>query len=201
MLHEIITTQIPQTLLSLNPNRSMNFTRRFFPFICGAVLMGCAPVLVEENTPETPAPPTVSTPSPNPTTTFQGQILPITATAKVESLGKIFELEVAETSEQQRLGLMYRETLADDRGMLFEFEPARPVSFWMKNCRMNLDMIFIKDGVVQSIAKDVPPCESEPCPTYGTPKEIDQVIEIRGGLSDEIGIKEGDEITVTFTES
>ena len=179
----------------------MNFTRRFFPFICGAVLLGCAPVSVEGTNPEPPTPQTVEISNTPDQTTFQGQILPITATAKVESLDKLFELEVAATAEQQRLGLMYREELADNRGMLFEFEPARPVSFWMKNCRMNLDMLFLKDGVVQSIAKDVPPCESEPCPTYGTPKEIDQVIEIRGGLSDEIGIKEGDEITVTFTES
>jgi uncharacterized membrane protein (UPF0127 family) len=179
----------------------MNFNHRFLSFICGAVLIGCAPAPVEGTNPETSAPPTVET-SENPEQTpFQGQILPITATAKVESLGKLFELEVAATAEQQQLGLMYRETLADDRGMLFEFEPARPVSFWMKNCRMSLDMLFLKDGVVQSIAKNAPPCESEPCPTYGTPKEIDQVIEIRGGLSDEIGIKEGDKITVTFIES
>ncbi|NJN71664.1 MAG: DUF192 domain-containing protein [Limnothrix sp. RL_2_0] len=176
----------------------MNFNHRFLSCICGLALIGCTPLPVEETNPETTTPSTATVSS---ETTFKGQILPITATAKVKSLGKVFNLEVADTAEKQRIGLMYREELADDRGMLFEFDPARPVSFWMKNCLINLDMIFLKDGVVQSIAKDVPPCESEPCPTYGTPKDIDQVIEIRGGLSDEIGIKEGHEITVTFIES
>lgn len=76
---------------------------------------------------------------------------------------------------------MYREFLPDNRGMLFEFDPARPVSFWMKNCLINLDMIFLREGVVQAIAHDVPPCENDPCPTYGPPTtvNIDQVIEIR----------------------
>jgi hypothetical protein len=128
---------------------------------------------------------------------FQGQILPITATAKILSTGKVFNLEVAVTPEQQQLGLMYRQSLPDDRGMLFEFNPPRPVSFWMKNCLMNLDMLFLRDGVIQAIAHDVPPCVTSPCPTYGTPAAIDQVIEIRGGLANEIGLKEGEKIIVT----
>ncbi len=174
---------------------------RLLPLICGMLLIGCVPFPTDGVDPgTTPTTPPTETTSPTPSTP-QGQVLPITATAKVESSGKIFALEVAETQEQQQMGLMYRESLPDNRGMLFEFDPARPVSFWMKNCLINLDIIFLKDGVVQTIARDVPPCENDPCPTYGTPAEIDQVIEIRGGLSDEIGLTEGDEITVTFKDS
>ncbi|MGB2923856.1 MAG: DUF192 domain-containing protein [Limnothrix sp.] len=181
----------------------MNITRYFLPLMCGVTLIACAPAPVERVDPNPVATPSEISPSTtsNETTNFKGQILPITATAKIKSLDKSFALEVADTAAKQQLGLMYREELADDRGMLFEFDPARPVSFWMKNCLINLDMIFLRDGVVQSIARDVPPCTSDPCPSYGTPKEIDQVIEIRGGLAEEIGLTEGDEIVVTFTES
>lgn len=150
-----------------------------------------------------PIPPEVSSPptTPSTTTTSRGQVLPITATATIASSGKTFGLEVTRTEQQRQLGLMFREHLPDNRGMLFEFEPARPVSFWMKNCLINLDIIFLHNGEVKSIARDVPPCEDDPCPTYGTPHNIDQVIEIRGGLADEISLTEGDKITVTFMGS
>lgn len=178
----------------------MSIFPRFFPVLCGLLLISCAPAPSNTPQPEPTPPPTTTQPTPsttNPQATEQGQVLPITATAKVVSSGKVFGLEVAETEEQQRLGLMYRQSLPDDRGMLFEFDPPMPVRFWMKNCLINLDMIFLRNGVVQAIAHDVPPCVSEPCPTYGTPAEIDQVIEIRGGLAKEIGLKEGDRLEVT----
>ena len=92
----------------------------------------------------------------------QGQILPVTAT--VELSEQTIGLEVAQTPQQQAIGLMAREALADDRGMLFPFEPARPVSFWMKNVLIPLDMVFIYDDKIVAIASDVPPCEAAPCP-------------------------------------
>ena len=57
----------------------------------------------------------------------RGQILPITATVVLG--GETIKLEVAETPEEQAMGLMYRTSLADDRGMLFPFNPPRPVRF------------------------------------------------------------------------
>ena len=185
----------------------MKFNQRLFPLFCGVLLVACAPTIDNDSTAsETMSPAdngAIAEPSKpevvDETTdeNFQGQILPITATAKILSTGKVFNLEVAVTPEQQQLGLMYRQSLPDDRGMLFEFNPPRPVSFWMKNCLMNLDMLFLRDGVIQAIAHDVPPCVTSPCPTYGTPAAIDQVIEIRGGLANEIGLKEGEKIIVT----
>jgi uncharacterized protein len=179
------------------------FSSARFCLAFGALMMvGCAPLGADS--PEVIAPPT----SPETATTnqldpnFQGQILPITATAQVLGRDQSFALEVAKTPEQQALGLMFREFLPDDRGMLFEFNPAQPVSFWMKNCLIHLDMIFLRDGVIQAIAHNVPPCETEPCPSYGPPRNvnIDQVIEIRGGLAEEIGLREGDQIAVTHQE-
>ncbi len=124
-----------------------------------------------------------------------GQLLPITATATMK--GKTFRLEVAETSEQQALGLMFRSELPADRGMLFSLGAPRRTSFWMKDVPVALDMVFLRNGKVVSIAT-APPCASEPCPTYGPERElVDQVIELRGGRAAEIGLAVDDTVTIT----
>ncbi|MBP0016370.1 MAG: DUF192 domain-containing protein [Cyanobacteria bacterium SBLK] len=129
-----------------------------------------------------------------------GQMLPIRATATMG--GEVIELEVTETPEQQALGLMFRDRLPDDRGMLFSFDPPRPVGFWMKNVRISLDMIFLRDGEVRYIAANVPPCyqPAPQCPAYGPPEAIDRVIELRGGRAEELGLKAGDRITIEFLD-
>lgn len=109
------------------------------------------------------------------------------------------QLEVAKTPEQLATGLMYRTTLAADRGMLFVFKPARPVSFWMKNVPMNLDMVFLQAGTVVKIAEQVPPCTTEPCPVYGPAGiVVDQVIELRGGRAAELGLQSGDRLEIKY---
>jgi uncharacterized membrane protein (UPF0127 family) len=126
----------------------------------------------------------------------RGQMLPIAA--KVTIADQMIELEVAKTPEQQALGLMYRQSLPDNRGMLFRFELPRVPRFWMKNVPISLDMVFMYRGEVKAIAPDVPPCTADPCPTYGTDNLIDQVIELRGGRAAELGLKEGDRLTIEF---
>ena len=125
----------------------------------------------------------------------EGQVLPITAQAQIS--GTAINLEVAKTPKQQAMGLMYRNKLANDRGMLFSFDPPRKVNFWMKNCKISLDMIFLRSGIVKAIALDVPPCLVDPCPLYGSGVPVDQVIEVRGGRVTELGLKVGDRIIVT----
>lgn len=125
-----------------------------------------------------------------------GQMLPVTAKANFGQA--VIELEVARTPEQQAMGLMYRTSLADNRGMLFLFEEARYTQFWMKNVTIPLDMIFIRDGVIQAIFSDVPPCAAEPCPTYGPQTLIDQVIELKGGRAAELGLQKGDPVKINF---
>jgi hypothetical protein len=93
---------------------------------------------------------------------------------------------------------MYRTSLPDDRGMLFEFKSARRVSFWMKNCKISLDMIFLRNGLVKAIELSVPPCTANPCPTYGPDTAVDRVIELRGGRATELGVKVGDRIEIKF---
>jgi hypothetical protein len=125
-----------------------------------------------------------------------GQTLPISAQVKVGD--QTIDLEVAKTEEQQAMGLMYRKQLENNRGMLFPFKPARPVGFWMKNCLINLDMVFLRNGQVVAIANNVPPCQKEPCPVYGPQTSVDQVIELRGGRAKELGIKQGDRLAIEF---
>jgi uncharacterized protein len=123
----------------------------------------------------------------------------LAVTAIAEIAGKKVRLEVASTPQQQATGLMGRTRLADDRGMLFPFDPPRPVQFWMKNTLISLDMIFVRQGVVKAIAVDVPPCKSDPCPVYGSGNEvIDQVIEVRGGRSQALSLKVGDRLAIQF---
>jgi uncharacterized membrane protein (UPF0127 family) len=125
-----------------------------------------------------------------------GQQLPISAVAEIADQEIL--LEVASTRRQQALGLMFREPLPDNRGMLFPLAPPRPVNFWMKNVPVPLDMIFIYNGTIQAIAADVPPCESDPCPTYGPGDQlIDHVIELRGGHAAELGLAVGDAVVIS----
>lgn len=126
-----------------------------------------------------------------------GQSLPVSAQVVIGD--RLVGLEVAKTRQQQATGLMGRTSLADDRGMLFEFKPPQPVSFWMKNVRIPLDMIFLRDGKVKAIASSVPPCQAEPCPTYGPGgASIDRVIELRGGRAAELGLKVGETVKIEF---
>jgi len=155
----------------------------------GLLLMGCSPSPSSQAASQSL--PTIQA------STDLGQSLPITAQATIS--GRIIQLEVAKTPQEQEVGLMGRTSLGDDRGMLFVFSPARPTQFWMKNTLTSLDMVFLNKGVVKSIAVNVPPCTADPCPTYGSTRDtIDQVIELRGGRSADLGLKVGDRVSVQF---
>jgi uncharacterized protein len=100
-----------------------------------------------------------------------------------------FTVEVAATPQQQERGLMFRKSLAGDRGMIFPYSPAQEVAFWMKNTLIPLDIIFIRtDGTIARITK-AKPMDETPLPS-GEP--VATVLEIRGGRAAELGIKVGD---------
>ena len=159
------------------------------PFaFCLAV--GCSPPAAVNSAPQ-PAPIAQGSPSEG-----QGQRLPITAKAM---LGKEeIALEVAQTLQQQSLGLMYRQALPQNQGMLFVFESPRYVRFWMKNVSIPLDMIFLREGKIVAIAAEVPPCKNDPCATYGPETPIDQVIELAQGRAAELEVKVGDRVPIEF---
>ncbi len=126
------------------------------------------------------------------------QVLPISAEVKVGE--QMIQLEVARTEAEQAKGLMYRPALPDDRGMLFPFDPPRPLRFWMRNTPQPLDMVFLLNGEVKAVIANVPPCTSQPCPTYGPGLDVNQVIELRSGRAAELGVKAGDQLTIQFLE-
>jgi uncharacterized protein len=135
-------------------------------------------------------------PAPNPSL---AQFLPITATAKIAN--QVVELEVTRTAEQQSRGLMFRDRLPDNRGMLFPFDPPYSVSFWMKNCAVPLDMVFIYQNKVVAIANSAPPCVQDLCPTYPkAPVLVDQVIELRENWAKDKGLKVGDRVEVQIKQ-
>ncbi|MFN4042241.1 MAG: DUF192 domain-containing protein [Brevundimonas sp.] len=107
-----------------------------------------------------------------------------------------FLVEIADTEELRQRGLMYRDPLPDDRGMLFQFPQSTEQSFWMRNTPSSLDIIYIDPrGRIVSIAKQVTPMSDTPIPSYGA---ANGVLEVRAGRADEIGAKPGDMVTHPF---
>lgn len=103
-----------------------------------------------------------------------------------------FEVEVADTDATREKGLMFRKSVAADRGMLFDFKAPRPVAFWMKNTLVPLDMLFIApDGHIVSIARGAVPLSEAPIPSGGT---VLGVLELRGGRAAEMGAEPGDQV-------
>lgn len=103
-----------------------------------------------------------------------------------------FMVEIADNDASRAQGLMNRRSLAPDRGMLFDFHTPRPVSFWMRNTYISLDMIFIRqDGTILSIARKTRPLSDAPVPSGGP---VRGVLEIIGGRAAEIGALPGDRI-------
>lgn len=104
----------------------------------------------------------------------------------------VFRVEVARSPDQRAHGLMYRRSMPQDRGMLFDFRAEGVVMMWMKNTYIPLDMIFVsRTGRVVSIAQDATP-ESERTISSGPPAYA--VIELNAGAARKIGAAVGDEV-------
>ena len=117
------------------------------------------------------------------------QHLPITA--KWCLLQGCIGLEVPQTPQQYQTGLMQRPPLGPWRGMWFRFQPKQRVHFWMKDCIAPLDLVYVRDGRVQQIKANVPPCNAMPCPKYSSDAPVDGVIELQAGRAAELGLKPG----------
>jgi len=103
-----------------------------------------------------------------------------------------FIVEVARTPEEQQRGLMFRESLGPDRGMIFPYDPPQAVAFWMKNTLIPLDMVFIRaDGSIANIAENTVPLSLEAVPSADAAAAV---LEIAGGRSAQLGIKAGDRV-------
>jgi len=103
-----------------------------------------------------------------------------------------FNVELAQTDEQRARGLMFRESLAEDAGMLFLYQRDRPLSMWMKNTLISLDMFFIdRRGRIVRIAERTTPL-SERSISSGRPARA--VLEVPGGTAERLQIRPGDRV-------
>ena len=132
------------------------------------------------------------TPAPSADESSQSGLQQVPLTIRASNGPHPFTVEVARTPEEQARGLMYRTSLATDRGMIFPFDPPQDASFWMKNTLIPLDMLFIReDGTIANIAENTVPLSLEMVPSAGP---VAAVLEIPGGRSAELGLKAGDKV-------
>ena len=105
-----------------------------------------------------------------------------------------FDIEIADEPQERARGLMFRESMADDAGMLFIYPRERVASFWMKNTYISLDMLFIaNDGRILQIAPRTVPLSLE---SVRSDSKVRAVLEINGGLSERLGIEPGDTVVL-----
>jgi uncharacterized membrane protein (UPF0127 family) len=103
-----------------------------------------------------------------------------------------FHVELADSDERRMLGLMYRTSMSADAGMLFDFKMDQPVSMWMRNTRIPLDMLFIaRDGRIVNIAQRTVPFSENTIPSA---EPVRAVLELNGGTAERLGIKPGDKV-------
>jgi uncharacterized protein len=124
----------------------------------------------------------------------KAQSLPFTPLSIQTAKGKVeFQVEVADDDQERSTGLMHRTELAMGRGMLFDFQSPREVSFWMRNTFIPLDMIFIAaDGTIRTIAENTIPHNDR---GVSSRAQVVAVLELQAGASAKLGIKPGDKVT------
>lgn len=110
------------------------------------------------------------------------------------------DAELATTDETRRRGLMERSSVPADHGMLFIFEKPQPLSFWMFNTLIPLDILFIDEQRrILTIHAEVPPCQPpRHCPTYASDGPAQFVLEVNAGVAAKVGIRLGDEVRWRF---
>ena len=106
--------------------------------------------------------------------------------------GATYQVELARTPEDQAQGLMFRESLRKNTGMLFLFPQKGVHKFWMKNTMIPLDMIWMdSDGKVLFVSANTPPCKADPCADYGPEGPASSVLEIAGGMAAKEAVRPG----------
>jgi len=118
----------------------------------------------------------------------------------VEIGGHRFNVELADEFDERARGLMYRESMPADEGMLFIHEAEAPLAYWMKNTKIPLDILYFDAGKkLVSIQRGVPTCTAgDRCPNYPSRGPAKYVLELNAGRSDELGLEPGD--AITFSE-
>lgn len=147
------------------------------------------------------------------TTTRSRFVSPLTAVALVAALnacsaqasgptaelkGRRFSIEIVNDDESRARGLMFRDSMPADHGMLFLFDDMRPRVFWMKNTHIPLDILYFdQEYKLVSMQQRVPPCRSDPCAQYPSEGPAKYVLELNSGTSEKLGVEPGDKLTVS----
>jgi len=115
----------------------------------------------------------------------------------VELNGHRYTIEIAADDKSREHGLMDRTEMAADHGMLFVFDDDAMRTFWMKNTKISLDMLFFDgDRKLISIQHNVPPCVADPCAAYSSGAPARYVLELNAGESEKLGLTSGDPIEI-----
>jgi len=109
-----------------------------------------------------------------------------------------FNVEIADDNSERARGLMYRDQMAADAGMLFLFDRQEPQAFWMKNTRIPLDILYFDNGwILVGWSLNTPPCSlGDRCPSYPSQAPARYVLELNAGTAERIGVKLGDKLSV-----
>lgn len=113
----------------------------------------------------------------------------------VELKGQRYQVELAMDDASRMRGLMFRDSLPQDHGMLFVFEQQEPQAFWMRNTRIPLDILYFDDALrLVSATHGAPPCTTATCPSYPSVRPARFVLELNAGHARRLGVVTGDEL-------
>ena len=114
----------------------------------------------------------------------------------VEIGGERYAVEIADDDAERARGLMFRDAMADDRGMLFIHDSQEPLAYWMKNTRIPLDILYFDDARrLVSQRRGVPPCSlGDGCPNYPSGAPARYVLELNAGHAERLGLQDGAEL-------
>jgi uncharacterized membrane protein (UPF0127 family) len=115
--------------------------------------------------------------------------------------GSVFQTELMVEDADRAMGLMYRNSLATDRALLFVFESLDFHGIWMKNCKFPIDIVWLDEQrKVVYVAEAVPPCRTEPCAVYQPMQRAAFVIELNAGQARREKLQPGAAVTFTLPE-
>jgi hypothetical protein len=118
--------------------------------------------------------------------------------------GSIIVAEIADTPDKRAQGLMYRPSIAPDHGMLFRFPELGYWTFWMKNTKVPLDILWLdKTGTIIHIESHVPICTrtDDHCPRYYAHKQSWQVLELKAGMAEKLELIPGNQLTISVPQN
>jgi uncharacterized protein len=115
----------------------------------------------------------------------------------VELGGQRFQVEVADDDDKRSRGLMFRDSMDIDHGMLFIHDEQMPLAYWMKNTKIPLDILYFdNERKLVSQQRDVPPCSlGNRCPPYPSEAPARYVLELNAGQAAKLGLKDGAVLT------